>query len=101
MAFAAQQAVAAGHEKATVDHGPWVFTLDMPSYLPCMQHLKNRSIRETMYRAYNTRASTGDVDNSANIRRILTLKKQRAQMLVRFYLIHDFCYDNNCCGAEA
>ncbi|CAM9365620.1 unnamed protein product [Hapterophycus canaliculatus] len=35
---------AAGDENATPEDGPWRLTLDMPSYLPCMQHLKNREV---------------------------------------------------------
>ena len=26
-----------GHEGATAEDGPWVFTLDVPSYMPVMQ----------------------------------------------------------------
>lgn len=48
----------AGDENATPEAGPWRLTLDMPSYLPTMQHLKNRSVREKMYRAFTTRASS-------------------------------------------
>lgn len=48
----------AGDETATAEAGPWRLTLDMPSYLPTMQHLKKRSVREKMYRAFTTRASS-------------------------------------------
>jgi hypothetical protein len=40
--------------------GPWLFTLDFPSYFPVMTHAKNRALREEMYRAYMTRASKGE-----------------------------------------
>jgi len=81
LGLAAQTAKAKGHESATAEAGPWVLTLDIPSYLPAMQHLKNRDLREQLYRAYVTRASAGDTDNSPIITRTLQLKKQRAQML--------------------
>lgn len=68
--------------KATADNGPWLVTLDMPSYLACMQHLKNRKLRETIYRAYVTRASSGETDNTAVIQNILRKKKAMAKMLV-------------------
>ena len=58
----------------------------MPSYLPCMQHLKDRGIRETLYRAYVTRSSSGDVDNTPILKRILKLKKEKAKMLVSIVL---------------
>ncbi len=59
-------------------------TLKMPSYLPVMQFATNRALRERMYRAYVTRASDqGDAkfDNSANIREILSLRKEESQLL--------------------
>lgn len=42
LALAAQQAIKEGHEGATPESGPWLFTLDMPSYFPVMTHAKNR-----------------------------------------------------------
>mmetsp|Transcript_39638 Transcript_39638/g.40404 ORF Transcript_39638/g.40404 Transcript_39638/m.40404 type:complete len:760 (+) Transcript_39638:49-2328(+) len=81
LGFAAQQAVENGQKDATEENGPWLFTLDMPSYLPCMQHLKNREVREKLYRAYNTRASSGEMDNSNIIQRILQIKKEKAILL--------------------
>jgi oligopeptidase A len=77
----AQTAVNKGHAGATAEAGPWMVTLDMPSYLPCMQHLKDRNIREQLYRAYVTRASSDDHDNTAIIQRILQLKTQMAKIL--------------------
>jgi Zn-dependent oligopeptidase len=54
-AFAAKQAAAGGDANATPENGPWVISLDMPSYLPAMQHLKNRELREQLYRAFCAR----------------------------------------------
>jgi hypothetical protein len=42
LGLAAQQARAAGHEQATAEAGPWLLTLDFPSYYPVMTHAKNR-----------------------------------------------------------
>lgn len=42
LGLAAQQARSAGHDKATAESGPWLFTLDFPSYYPVMTHAKNR-----------------------------------------------------------
>jgi Zn-dependent oligopeptidase len=47
-----------------------------------MQHLKNRKLRETIYKAYITRASSGDQDNTPIIQDILRKKKAMAKMLV-------------------
>jgi oligopeptidase A len=34
LGLAAQQAKKEGHEAATPESGPWLFTLDFPSYFP-------------------------------------------------------------------
>ncbi|CAH2073225.1 unnamed protein product [Thlaspi arvense] len=77
----AQAAVSKGHESATADTGPWLITLDAPSYLPVMQHAKNRALREEVYRAYLSRASSGDLDNTAIIDQILKLRLEKAKLL--------------------
>lgn len=80
-ALAAQNAKNAGDAEATAEKGPWLLTLDMPCYLPVMQHLQNRAIREQIYRAYISRAASGDHDNSGIISRILSLKTEMAHLL--------------------
>ncbi|CAN6805724.1 unnamed protein product [Brassica oleracea] len=77
----AQAAVSKGHENATADAGPWLITLDAPSYLPVMQHAKNRALREEVYRAYLSRASSGELDNTAIIDQILMLRLEKAKLL--------------------
>lgn len=62
----------------------YLFTLHFPSYMPVLQYANNRALRETMYRAYATRASEfskPEWDNTALIRDILKLKQEEAQML--------------------
>lgn len=81
LALASQTAVSKGHEGSTAEEGPWVFTLDIPSYLPVMLHAKNRALREETYKAYLTRASEGEIDNTPVITRILELRKQQANLL--------------------
>ena len=66
---------------AAPDNGPWRITLDYPSYLPFMEHHRNRHHREQVYRAYIQRASAGRLDNSGLIDRILSLRKKQAQLL--------------------
>ena len=62
-------------------------TLKMPCYLPVMQFASDRVLRQSMYRAYVTRASdeaTGDArkyDNSALMQEILALRQEEAQLL--------------------
>lgn len=81
LGLAAQTAVSKGHENASAEDGPWVISLDAPSFVPVMQHVQNRSLREEVYRAYVTRASSGDHDNSEIIAQILKLRLQKAKLL--------------------
>jgi oligopeptidase A len=66
---------------ATPEAGPWRITLDHPCFGPFMEHCHNRELRETVFRAYITRASSGEKDNSPLITRILQLKKEQATLL--------------------
>ncbi len=75
------QAKAEGDPEATPENGPWRFTLDYPSYVPFMEHCKKRDEREKMYRAFNSRASSGDLDNSGIIPEILKLRREMAGLL--------------------
>jgi oligopeptidase A len=66
----------------------WKFGLKMPSYLPVMQYADSRSLRETLYRAYATRAaeidngySKPEWDNGPLIQQILALRAEEARML--------------------
>ncbi|WP_270818460.1 oligopeptidase A [Aeromonas sp. Y318-3] len=64
----------------------WLFTLDIPSYLPVMMYADNRELRAEMYEAFTTRASDqgpngGKWDNSAIMSELLTLRRELAQLL--------------------
>jgi oligopeptidase A len=62
----------------------WKFTLHFPSYMPVLQYAENRALRETLYRAYATRASEfgkPEWDNTALIRDILRLRREAAHLL--------------------
>jgi oligopeptidase A len=78
-------AVHAAHSAAqAADKQGWLLTLKMPCYLPVMQHARDRSLRETLYRAYGTLASEqGDpaLDNSPLIEQLLDLRAQEARLL--------------------
>ena len=68
------------------DLAGWLFTLDIPSYLPIMSYADNRELREEMYRAYVTRASEtgpygGEFDNTAIIEETLSLRTKIANLL--------------------
>jgi len=59
-------------------------TLKLPCYLPVMMHGRHRPLRQTLYRAYMTRASEfGDPkhDNSALMQELLQLRHEEAALL--------------------
>ncbi|WP_421220140.1 oligopeptidase A [Aeromonas jandaei] len=64
----------------------WLFTLDIPSYLPVMMYADNRELRAEMYEAFTTRASDqgpngGKWDNSTIMTELLTLRSELARLL--------------------
>lgn len=64
----------------------WLLNLDFPSYLPVMTYCDNRELRKEVYTAFCTRASdqgpnAGEFDNTENIKRILKLRHELAQLL--------------------
>ncbi|XP_057484174.1 organellar oligopeptidase A, chloroplastic/mitochondrial-like isoform X1 [Actinidia eriantha] len=81
LAMAAQMAVSKGHEKATAEEGPWVLTLNGPTYRSVLQHVQNQSLREEIFCAYVTRASDRDLNNTPIIERILELRLEKAKLL--------------------
>ena len=68
-------------QAATPDAGPWRITLDGPIVTPFLQHCRRRDLRETIYRAFISRAASGQWDNSENISRILKLRREKAELL--------------------
>ncbi len=56
-------------------------TLLAPSYRPFMMYSSRRDLREMLYKAYNARCVGGEFDNTNNIRRIATLRQERAELL--------------------
>ncbi len=81
LALAAQAAREAGEPDASAERGPWRLTLDAPSLVPALQHLRRRDLREQLYRANIARASSGESDNAPLITRILRLRREHARLL--------------------
>jgi oligopeptidase A len=67
--------------RASAERGPWRFTLETTLYVPFMEHARRRDLRERLYRAFVTRASSGEQDNQPLIRRILGLRREEARLL--------------------
>uniref|UniRef100_M4BNK8 Uncharacterized protein n=1 Tax=Hyaloperonospora arabidopsidis (strain Emoy2) TaxID=559515 RepID=M4BNK8_HYAAE len=77
----AQRARDEGHLDATSENGPWRVTLDPPSYVQFMKYAANRSLREELYRAFSTRASSGAFDNENIVDELLKIRQQIANLL--------------------
>jgi oligopeptidase A len=59
----------------------WRFTLAAPSYMALMTYADDASLRERAWRAYNTRATSGETDNRSLVGEILRLRRERAKLL--------------------
>lgn len=60
----------------------WLFTLDYPSYIPVMMYSDIRSIRESLFKAYGTRAFKNNQYNNAHtVKEIAVLRHKRAKLL--------------------
>jgi oligopeptidase A len=67
--------------KPDPENGPWLATLDMPVYLAVRDFGRDRSLREKLYRAFITKASSGEQDNTPLMERILKLRAEKAALL--------------------
>jgi peptidyl-dipeptidase Dcp len=76
LASAAEEAKAKGRE------GEYLITLQAPSYIPIMTYAANRSLRESLFRAFGSKAFKGNEhDNKETVKRLVALRHKRAQLL--------------------
>jgi peptidyl-dipeptidase Dcp len=59
----------------------WVFTLDFGSYISVMKYAQKSPVRENIFRAYATKATSGELSNKPLIKKILELRLDRAKLL--------------------
>src|SRR6266853_2209076 len=64
-----------------LDPASWRFTLQAPSYIALMTYLDDAGIRRQVYEAYVNRAVADKHDNRPIIRRILELRREKANLL--------------------
>ena len=85
LAGAPPDVLAAARQSAAAEgRTGWKLSLRMPCYLPVMQYAVDRTLRETLYRAYATRASefgNSEWNNSEMIDRLLALRREAAALL--------------------
>ncbi len=78
---AAQLATAAEAAKARGLSGKWLLTLQNTTTQPLLAQLRNRAVRERIYRASVTRASSGETNNLSVLTQLVKLRAARAQLL--------------------
>lgn len=76
----AKEAAAIAAE-AKGNKGQWLFTLQAPSLIPFLTYSSQRHLREKIWRANSGKAFGGEFDNREVIKKIITLKAKRAQLL--------------------
>ncbi len=59
----------------------WLFTLQMPSYIPFVTYSSKRHLREKMAKAYGKICNGGKFDNNEIVKNIVKLKHKRANIL--------------------
>lgn len=86
---------AANSAKEAGKPGKWRFTLHNASVMPFLQYAENRSLRESMYKAYTNRCNqNNDKDNKEIVARLAALRADKANLLG--YASHaDFILEEN------
>jgi peptidyl-dipeptidase Dcp len=72
---------AAREEAKAKDLDGWLFTLHQPSYGPFLKYADNRELREKIYRASSSKATSGDKSNIDIIKQITNLRLKMANLL--------------------
>ncbi|MBX7136784.1 MAG: hypothetical protein K1X83_02285 [Oligoflexia bacterium] len=68
-------------ESAKTEEGDWVFGVGDDDYFGVMQHASKAALRKSMYEAFKTRCSSGELDNEGNMRALIRLRRERAKLL--------------------
>lgn len=70
----------AADAKARGERG-WTVTLQAPSYVPFLTYSSDRTLKEKLWRASNSRALGGEFDNTAIVKQIAALRLKIANLL--------------------
>jgi peptidyl-dipeptidase Dcp len=76
-----QISAAAQAAKARGLDGKWVITLQNTTIQPPLEQMKNRALREKVFKASSSRAQAGDANTTEIITKILHLRAQKAKLL--------------------
>lgn len=61
--------------------GEYLITLQGPTYMAFMKYSARRDLREQLYKAYNTRCTKGEYDNTRIMRRIAEIRLEIAKLM--------------------
>ena len=75
----------------------WVFTLAYPSFGPFITYADNRSLREQMWRAYNSRGNRGNENDNNEVLREMTLLRYQQAKLLGFKNYSEYVLSNRMC----
>lgn len=59
----------------------YVYTLQIPSFVPFMKYSDNRELKEKMWRGYNSKCLNDEFDNQDIVKKIVDLRLQKAKLL--------------------
>jgi len=74
------EAAAHAAKKKNKENG-WLFILQPSSFMPLLTYCKNRKVRETVSKAFRSRAFNDEFDNQDIILKIVNLRDKRAKLL--------------------
>jgi peptidyl-dipeptidase Dcp len=63
------------------DKAGWLFTIDYPTFNAVLTNATDRKLREELWRAYQSKCTTGEFENNSNIKKIVELRYERAKLL--------------------
>lgn len=66
---------------ATAENGPYAIGITQGDYKTVMNLCDNRAVRESVYLAFMSKASSGEFNNTPVVRRILQLRQEQAGLL--------------------
>lgn len=72
---------AAGEKAKEKGKEGWAFDLSAPSFSPFMKYAENRALREELYRAKSTLATSGEFNNCEIVRDIVNIRRQIAVLM--------------------
>lgn len=76
-----QIGAAAEAAKARKLEGKWVITLQNTTIQPALENLKNRALREKIYKASINRDNSGTYDNTKVVAQVVKLRAEKAKLL--------------------